>query len=374
MHITIIITRLDSIGGAQTHARDLAIHCARHGHSVTVLGGGSGPLVSELRATDVQVTEAVHLVRPVHPIKDIMAVWEIVRFFREQKPDVVACHSSKAGLVGRVAACIVGIPVVFTAHGWAFSEGVSPHKRGAYIFAEKMASFLAQKIITVSRYDYHLAQRYGIGKRGKLVCIYNGIHKMAPGAAGARPEHEPVRICMVARFDRQKDHLLLMRALSSLTEFRWHLDLAGDGPLQNDMKATSRRMGISDRVTFWGYCADVPSILRKAHLFVLISNWEGFPCSILEAMRAGLPIVASDVGGVPESVQNTVNGFLVPRGDVATLTDRLKQLIANPGLRKDMGKKGRTLFEKHFSFTRMADQTIAVYQEAIAAKRNSNSK
>jgi glycosyltransferase involved in cell wall biosynthesis len=348
------------------------MHFAHQGHSVAVFGGGNGPLVPELRAADVQVTGAKHLARPVHPLKDTMAVWEIVRFLRNQKPDVVACHSSKAGLVGRVAACIVGVPVVFTAHGWAFSEGVSLHKRWAYIFAEKMASFLAQRIITVSQYDYHLGQRYGIGKRGKLVCIHNGIHLMPPGAAVARPEHEPVRICMVARFDQPKDHLLLMRALSFLTEYRWHLDLAGDGPLQNDMEAASRRMGISDRVTFWGYCADVPSILRKAQIFVLISNWEGFPCSILEAMRAGLPVVASDVGGVSESVQDTVNGFLVPRGDVDTLTDRLKQLIASPVLCEHMGKVGRKLFEEQFSFTKMADQTFAVYKEAIVAKHTSN--
>jgi glycosyltransferase involved in cell wall biosynthesis len=364
---------MDSIGGAQTHVRDLATYFTHQGHFVTVFGGGSGPLASGLLAAGVQVTEARYLVRPVHPIKDIMALFEIIRFLREQRPNIVACHSSKAGLLGRIAACVVGGPAVFTAHGWAFSEGVPPYKRRGYILAEKMASFLTQKIITVSQYDYRLAQRCGIDKK-KLVCVHNGVHGIPKDMSEAHPGQDPVRICMVARFDQPKDHLILIRALSSLMEYNWHLDLVGDGPLQNDMEATCRHMGIFERITFQGYRSDIPSILKKAQLFVLTSKWEGFPCSILEAMRAGLPVVASDVGGVSESVQDTVNGFLVPRGDVDALTDRLKKLISNPGLREDMGRNGRKIFEDQFSFTKMADRTLAVYHEAIAAKQKSNQK
>ncbi len=368
LHILFLITRMDSIGGAQIHVRDLAAHYVRLGHRVTVLMGGKneGPLGPSLREAGVKAILLKHLLRPIHPVKDTLAVWEVVRSLRSERPDLVTCHSSKAGLLGRIAARLVGIPVIFTAHGWSFSEGVSSCKRGLYCFIEKMAAGLAHRIITVSRYDYTLAQRYGIGTSDTMVCIHNGMPSLPADMPLAQPDKEPVRICMVARFDHPKDHLLVMRSLAILADHNWLLDLAGDGPLYEEVQTTCRRLGLEKRVTFRGYCEDVASLLQASQVFLLISNWEGLPCSILEAMRAGLPVIASDVGGVPELVQDTRTGFLIPRGDGSILTQRLQQLLVNPRLRETMGRNGRTRFDKEFSFTQMAEKTLAVYEECIS--------
>jgi glycosyltransferase involved in cell wall biosynthesis len=368
LNIVYIITRLDSVGGAQTHLRDLAIFYAQEGHSVTVLGGGNGPLVTKLQKYGVNTVLLPSLVRAIRPIKDGIAVKQIASFLKKTKPDIVACHSSKAGLLGRIAAKIVGIPTVFTAHGWAFSEGVPRFKRQIYILIEKMAALLAQKIITVSEYDYNLAKKYDVGKTTQLVCVHNGVHD-AQEMIPVRHTGKEVHICMVARFEHQKDHFLLMRTLSSIRELPWTVDFIGDGPLQHEMEEKSEQLGIADRVTFWGYQSDVAFYLNKAHIFTLISNWEGFPCSILEAMRAGLPIIASDVGGVSESIQDGKNGFLIPRGDVTLLRNRLQLLINDPVLRKKMGTNSRKKYMQSFTFEKMAEKTLAVYHEAIQSRQ-----
>lgn len=368
MKITYIITRLDSIGGAQTHLRDLARYCIQKGHSVSVIGGGEGQFVTDLQKSGVRTVSIPSLVRTIYPRKDYIAIKEIISFLKKEQPDIVACHSSKAGFLGRIAARIVHIPSVFTAHGWAFSEGIPISRRKIYILIEKAAAMLSQKIITVSIYDYNLARRYHVGRTNQLVCIHNGIPQI-DRTIPAPQKIARVRLCMVARFDRQKDHILLMQALSKIQDRPWTIDFIGDGPLKEEMKQMSKQLGIADRTNFLGYQEDVASYLNKAHIFTLISNWEGFPCSILEAMRAGLPVIASDVGGVSESIQDGENGFLIPRGDVTVLKNQLQQLLDDPLLRKKMGTKGRKKYTQSFTFEKMAEKTLAVYREAIQNRR-----
>jgi glycosyltransferase involved in cell wall biosynthesis len=127
-------------------------------------------------------------------------------------------------------------------------------------------------------------------------------------------------------------------------------------------------LGISERVHFMGARRDVAERMAAAQLFLLISNWEGFPRSILEAMRARLPVVASDVGGSRESVFESETGFLIPRGDAATLTSRLRLLLSDPDLRVRMGAAGRQRYEERFVAQRMFQRTFAVYDEVLRGK------
>ncbi|MFP4453989.1 MAG: glycosyltransferase, partial [Desulfobacterales bacterium] len=173
----------------------------------------------------------------------------------------------------------------------------------------------------------------------------------------------PVRIAMVARLDEQKDHDTLFSALSNLKNYNWTLDLIGDGPREHMLRKHTKRLGLDNRVNFLGLRNDVEALLAKSHIFVLSTKWEGFPRSILEAMRAGLPVIASDVGGVKEAVKNGETGYLVPRMGSDVLCDRIKTLLGSPEQRKQMGLAGRRSFEEKFLFERMAEKTLGVYKQ-----------
>jgi glycosyltransferase involved in cell wall biosynthesis len=175
----------------------------------------------------------------------------------------------------------------------------------------------------------------------------------------------PAPLVMVARFGPQKDHPTLLRALAGLRDHAWELDLVGEGPLVADMERLASSLGIRERVQFLGQRLDVDRLLADAQISLLVTNWEGFPLSILEAMRAGLPVVASAVGGVGESVRDGETGYLVPAGQVEPLRDRIRQLLTDPALRLRLGERGRTVYEEHFALEQTVSKTLAVYRDVL---------
>ncbi len=368
LNIFYLITRSDTIGGAHVHMMDLAARVQSDGHNVEVLVGGNGPYAALLRDKGLKVINLRYLVRPVRPHLDILAVWECWRVLRHFKPDIVHVHSTKAGLVGRLAARLAGTPVVFTAHGWAFTEGISEPSRRLAMFLERSAARLSDAIICVSDYDRQLAVRLGVANESLLTCIHNGVPEVASVMRCSGSGSEPVRIVSVARLDKPKDHLLMLDALATISNLPWVLELIGDGPLTGAAQERALALGLTDRVLFSGLCNDVPTRLARSDLFVLVSDWEGLPLSILEAMRSGLPVVASDVGGVAESVNDGVTGFLVPRGDKAMLADRLSRLLTDATLRQQMGWAGRRVYEREFAFEMMYQRTQQVYREVLRRK------
>ncbi len=170
---------------------------------------------------------------------------------------------------------------------------------------------------------------------------------------------------MVARFAPPKDHRSLIQAIQAIPGCE--LDLVGDGPTQPEMEDYAATLGVRDRVHFHGYQADVSGILAQADMFALISRHEGFPLTTLEAMRTGLPAIVSDVGGAGEAVTDGVTGYLVPRGDVAAIRNRIRTLVDQPSLRQQMGESARLAFAQSFTFDRMYDATLTVYREAAFA-------
>jgi glycosyltransferase involved in cell wall biosynthesis len=170
---------------------------------------------------------------------------------------------------------------------------------------------------------------------------------------------------MVARFGAQKDHPTLFRALAGLLDFPWQVDLIGEGPLLGEMQSLASSLGIADRVHFLGQRMDVDQILSRAQGCLLVTNWEGFPLSILEAMRAGLPVVASAVGGIGESVVDGETGYLTPRGDAEVLRDRIGRLLSAPATRIHLGANGRLRYERQFTLDHSVAKTLAVYRDVI---------
>ena len=221
---------------------------------------------------------------------------------------------------------------------------------------------LAARIICVSAYDRQLAVAAGIAPR-RLVTIHNGMPDVPPADRADPMTSAPVRIVMVARFAPQKDHMTLLRAVAALDGV--HLDLVGEGPTLAATRELAWRLGIDERVHFLGHRDDVPAILARAHIFALISNWEGFPRSTLEAMRAGLPAVVTDVGGAAEAIVEEETGFVIPPRDENATRERLQGLVADPRRRGAMGAAARRRYEEQFTFEPLFARTYAVYQESV---------
>jgi glycosyltransferase involved in cell wall biosynthesis len=303
----------------------------------------------------------------MRPLQDIRALTEIIRALRALRPDLLTAHGSKVGVLGRLAARYLRTPLVFTVHGWACSPGTPGVQAAVARWLERSIGTLATKLITVSEFD----RRFGIASRlvpeHRVVTVHNGMPDIPP-VLRASPQVSPPRLVMVARFEPQKDHATLLQALSGLRDQAWELDLVGDGPLRGDMESLAGKHGLSGRVHFLGQRSDVDRLLARAQISILTTNWEGFPLSILEAMRAGLPVVASDVGGVSEAVQDGETGYVVPRADAQRLRNRLEELLRSGHLRRRLGAAGRARYEQHFTLDHMVAETLEVYQSVLGPR------
>ncbi|HEV8380678.1 MAG TPA: glycosyltransferase family 4 protein [Gemmatimonadales bacterium] len=360
--VAYVITRSDSIGGGHIHIRDVALELRARGGEPVVVVGGEGPFTEELRGRAIPYRSLRHLVRPIHPWHDVAAFFELRAVLRELRPDLVSTHAAKAGWLAALAAASLGIPCIQTTHGWSFTTGVPRVAAYCYRWLERIGVLAADRVIAVCDYDRQLALRYHVAPAPKVTTVHNGMPDIAPELR-TTPEGSPVRLVMVARFETQKDHGTLLHALAGLRGRAWQLDLIGDGPDRAQIAALAQDLGIADRVHFLGARNDVAEHLARSQVFLLISRWEGFPRSILEAMRAGLPVVASDVGGVSESVAEFETGFLVPSGDVGALQSRLELLLEFPTLRRRLGRAGRARYEAQFTFDHMFERTASMYGE-----------
>jgi len=370
MKIAYVITRSNEIGGAHVHVRDLASWFISQSHEACVFVGGTGVFTDALEEAGVPFVPLQHLKRPVSPVHDMLAVRELAEELKRYGPDIVSVHSAKAGIVGRLACRLAGVPCVFTAHGWSFTDGVKWPAKQLYRTLEKFLAPLAAAIVTVCRSDATLAINQKVAPPDKLVTIYNGMPELDSSRLKSTSSLRTVpTLVMVARFESQKDHATLIDALSLLKDLDWRLELVGDGPLMKSIHARVRDYGLDSNVAFLGRRRDVPSILEQSDIFVLSTNWEGFPRSILEAMRAGLPVVATEVAGIPESVEHDVTGYVVPQGDEKVLAERLRALITSQELRTEMGSAGRKSFSQHFTFERMALDTQGLYQRLLSGKK-----
>jgi glycosyltransferase involved in cell wall biosynthesis len=364
LRIVYIITKASPIGGAQIHVRDLAAAVAAQGHSPTVITSGSGTFIDDLRQLEIPVLVLRHLSTPIRPLSDLRALGEVRSALATLNPDLIAAHSSKAGILARLAARSLRVPVVFTVHGWAFTPGVPPLQAALYRQVERLVGPLASRIITVSEYDRRLGLAARVAPEDRLVTVHNGMPDVPPELR-ADPARSPARLVMVARYGAQKDHPTLLRALADLRQHPWELDLIGDGPSMGQTEALATELGLAGRVRFLGQRTDVDRILAAAQVSLLVTNWEGFPLSILEAMRAGLPVVASSVGGVAESVRDGESGYLIPRADVAHLRDRIERLLTDPALRARLGAAGRARFVRDFTLSASVARTLGVYRAAL---------
>ena len=272
--------------------------------------------------------------------------------------------------------------MVVTAHGWSVTNKVGAWQGRVYAQIERAAAKYTARIIDVCDSERRLALAHGIGSAEQHVVVHNGIRDVAGNGArdgesaavvrgrgangfGIGPVLGPVLI-MTARMERPKDHAGLLRALAKLKHREWRLDLIGDGPLEESIRALAAELGLQGRVRFLGSVPNPEFYLQSADIFVLWSRFEGFPLTVLEAMRAGLPVVASDVGGISEAVQQGRTGLVI--SEAADLPRALEWLLRDRALRLEMGARGRARYEALFTFERMLERTVEVYEQACCVQ------
>ncbi len=350
MRILYIITKSEA-GGAQTHVFQLSKYMKEKGHNVAIMSFPGGELEKLAKENNITFHPNIYFRNTFNPIPGLKAMKRIIEVASIFNPDIIACHSSIAGFWTRLA-IKNRIPTVFTAHGWGFTDGVPRIKKRIVALAERVAQKYCNRIICVSEYDRQLAIKNKVAKEDKLITIHNGVELFQREKVDSA-----INIVFVGRLSNPKDPELLIQAFSELKESNTNLFIIGGGEKEEKIK----RMG-GDNIQITGSLtrAETLSKLKNADIFVLTSNYEGFPITILEAMSFGLPVIASDVGGVSEIVDDSV-GYLIKRGDKEELKRTLKELITNKSLREEKGARARKKIQESFTIDKMLEKTEQVY-------------
>jgi glycosyltransferase involved in cell wall biosynthesis len=299
-----------------------------------------------------------------HP--DRLAPLKVARYLFRNRFEVVHTHNTQAFLEGLPGAFAARVPTrIHTDHGRQY-----PDQRKLLIAERVMARF-ATHIVAVSATTAADLQRHQRISERRIRVISNGVD----GAAFARPvdvaakrralglpPHAPV-LGLAARLVQEKGIIYLLQAMPRLLESTPALQLliAGEGDLCDTLTEAVSQLGIANHVHFLGMRRDTPELLKAFDIFMLPSISEGLPMALLEAMAAGLPIIASDVGGVSFAVRHGVNGLLVPPADPRAISNAAEALLANPSRMRDFGSMSRDLFERHFSARAMAGAYETLY-------------
>jgi glycosyltransferase involved in cell wall biosynthesis len=364
----LILITLAEAGGAQTSV-SLLLPGLTHEFDVTVAAHGSGPLRDAALAADVPFVDLEHMRRAINPWQDVLALLELVRLCRRVRPDIVHAHSSKAGALGRLAAALAGVPVrIFTVHGWSFAAygGLSGR---LYLWVERRLRRLSSAVVCVAAASRDVGLAAGVLRAERTLVIHNAVD-VAAFPARARLERAP-RVVSIGRFAFPKDFATLVEALAA-TRADYRAAFVGEGPLLQEIAGTILERGLRERIELLGERGDVPAVLASADLFVLSSRSEGFPVSILEAMAAGLPVVATDVGGVAESVVDGETGLLVPPGDPGALAAALDRLLKDSGLRQRLGTAGRERARRHFDMTGFRRAHVELYHRELERRASAS--
>lgn len=367
MRILYFITK-SSEGGAQTHITQLAKALLADGHSVGVMSAPGGWLEKEVVAAGGTFFPNPYFKNSYNPLllfKNHRVIKDTLRTF---KPDIVSCHSGFAGLTARLS-IRNRIPTLFTAHGWSFSPGAPILQRILTLPIEWIAARWCATIICVSEYDHKLALRYGVGKKEQLVTVHNGVEipiDMPAHCTALR------NIIFIGRLVNQKRPLDVLKALTLLPkEVRDTLSVSfvGGGALQPSLEKFASEHALTN-VTFMGniHRSNVLEKLSKSDLFVLPTNYEGLPRSILEALAYGVPVLASGVAGIPELIQEGVGCVLTAGKEPEEIAAHIEVLSRDPKQLEEMGVRAYRRAKEHFSLEKLIKETSAIYESILGIR------
>lgn len=372
------ITMLE-LGGAQRNTLDTVRLLDRGRFAVALACADQGELLAEARGqADAAVFELHHLRREIRPLQDLRALMELRRTVQRFQPDIVHTHSSKAGVLGRLAARLERVPViVHSIHGWGFGRHQPAPVRLALVTAERLVAPVTTAFIAVSMENLEQGVRLGLYSRDRARVIRSGIalDQFRTRSGGDRtrrelgiPESAPL-VLQVSCFKPQKAPLRFISVAASLAPAfpDAHFVLVGDGELRGELERARVSAGLEGRLHLPGWRRDVPALLDAATVVTLTSRFEGLPRVVVEALAAGKTVVAMAVEGVREVLHDGVNGFTVAEGDVVAMAQRVATVLGEPGLRARMEQRAPQGLEE-FDRDLMVSQQEQLYEELARAR------
>ncbi len=381
------ITRL-GVGGAAENTILCAALLDKEKYDVDVASGyepgSEGNMLEEAKKLGVVPYTFNNLVREISPLKDYLHYREMCKFLKEKKYDVIHTHSSKAGILHRLAARTAKTPIiVHTVHGWSYHDRMSNAVKKFYVVMEKYCEKFTDKMITVTDFDIQKGLDEGIGKRENYTTIHSAIdikkyetplRSPATVRAELGIDDSKLVIGTVSRMVKQKAPLDYMELAKNLCAKYPQLVFifVGEGYLRPEIEDYLKENKLTDKVKLPGVRHDVPDFLHIFDIFVLSSLWEGLPRVFSQAMAARLPICATRVNGAPEAIADKVNGFLVDPGNVGQMEEVVIKLIESKELRQQMGQEGHKRVDPAFCVYNMVAQIGKVYEKIIPQKSQLN--
>jgi glycosyltransferase involved in cell wall biosynthesis len=372
-----VITRLE-LGGAQQNTLYCARHHDRERFDVELIAGRGGRLDAEaLAIDDARVHLVPYLVHPVAPRRDLQAVLRLRAHFRRRRIDLVHTHSSKAGIVGRIAAHLAGVPaVVHTVHGWSFNDTQPPARRRAYVALERLAGALSDRLLVVAERHRDVGLAAGIARPDRYAVLRSGIDAagfrvplrspaVVRGELGFAREHKVVGTVACLKPQKAPLDFVETAARASAADPRLRFFIAGDGELRGAVLERIAALGLDGKVRLLGWREDVVDLLHAADLFLLTSLFEGLPRAVLQAMAAGTPVVATAVDGTPEVVQHERTGLLVAPGDPASASAAVLRMLGDAGLARACVGAARQRLDASFDVRQMLGDLERTYLELL---------
>jgi glycosyltransferase involved in cell wall biosynthesis len=386
-----IITKLE-LGGAQQNTLYTVKSLDRRRFVPLLITGSEGVLVEEAKLYhDVKQYYLPELVREIRPIKDLVAfykIWQILRREKRATPQmslIVHTHSSKAGILGRWAAQFAGVScIIHSIHGFGFHEYQSTLMRYLFISLEWLTSKITTHFIAVASANIEAGTRVGLFSQSQVSLIRSGIDLArfqdlceypASKIQDIREKilqelrispHKKI-VGMIACFKPQKAPLDFVGAMKMVADIHpdVHAIMIGDGVLRPQIETMIARYHLENVISLLGWRTDIPELLRMCQVLVLTSLWEGLPRVCPQAMAVGIPIVATNIDGIPEAVHDGVNGFLVQPGNIQEIAEKISYLLSNPEIAKNMGIQGQK-YVQEFDIQRMVQQQEALYHSLVS--------
>ncbi len=378
-----VIARLN-IGGPAQHVIHLTARLPRDRFESVLLSGREAP--SEGSMHDLAARWGVRpiavpgLGRRLSPVDDVRSLVFLTRFFRRFRPHIVHTHTAKAGAIGRLAAWLTGVPVVVhTYHGHVFHGYFSKPMTSLFLAVERALARSTSRLLTVSESVKRDLERYRIGAPGQVTVLPLGLDLDRFLGSEARAgelrrelgveDRQPL-VGIVARLVPIKRHEDFIAA-SALVAARIpdaRFLVVGDGERRTELEALVRRQGLMERVRFLGWRRDLDRIYADLDVVVLTSANEGSPVSLIEAMAAARPVVATSVGGVPDLVEHGVSGLLARAGDPSATAEAIATLLADPERRRAMGEAGRKRVRDAYGVDRLVADVDRLYSDLMRGR------
>ena len=378
-----VITRLDRGGSAENTLLTVARMSRSRFHVTLAFGvtrGERSPTEALARERGVCFAEVPHLVRPIHPLRDGLALWSLWRLVRRGGFDIVHTHTSKAGILGRVAAWLARVPIiVHTPHGHVFYGYHGPVMTRVFIWLERWSARLTDRIIALTCADAEDHVRFGVAGAERFTVIHSGVDFSSCGKTPVAREKVRAELGLEAgalaigtlgRLTAIKGHTDLVRAFAEVRRQRGdaRLVVVGDGEERGALIGLAEELGLRERVRFAGWRDDVFGTLSALDIFAFPSLNEGMGKALVEAMYMGLPCVATRVGGIPEAVEDGRTGLLCPPGDPASLAEALFRMLTDRPLRVGCVAQARAVVEQKFNAAHNAARVLEALESAAGRR------